>query len=101
MYASKLGQFSTFTGYNGMRLGDEVQAAPRIDSGTGALRNQGSTSVISAYGSQGMPARDNSQILNMTPLQGMTSALTNSNLKAPPAAVHRTNSHSLERTEPK
>ena len=26
--ASKLGKTSAFTGYNGMKLGDEVQAAP-------------------------------------------------------------------------
>ena len=82
---SKLGRASAFTGYNGMKLGDDVKAAPGM-----LLKNQpNNSSIISAYGSQGMMKRDTSQILNnLTPLQGMTSALTNSNFKMNNAFVN-------------
>ena len=78
--ASKLGKTSVFTGYNGMRFGEETHAAPGM--ALGGLRNQCSNSMISAYGSQGLMLRDTSQLLNLTPLQGgKNSTLTNSNMK--------------------
>lgn len=62
---SKLGRISAFTGYNGMKFGDEVKAAPSMNR---AAKNNNQSAVISAYGSQGLMMRDNSQLLNLTPL---------------------------------
>ena len=86
---SKLGRISAFTGYNGMKFGDEVKAAPSMNR---AAKNNNQSAVMSAYGSQGLMMRDNSQILNLTPLQGMTSALTNSNFKLNNAFVNSNSS---------
>ena len=84
---SKLGRISAFTGYNGMKFGDEVKAAPSMNR-TKNINH----SIVSAYGSQGLMVRDTSQLLNLTPLQGMTSALTNSNFKLNNAFVNSNSS---------